>query len=180
MLRSIVLPAVFAAGLPALAFAAGSETDTPPQPSETTTQCSAGLVWDIATQSCMSPEQSTNDDNAMLQDARELAYAGRYADASAVLDQMQDQSDTMVLTYRGFVARKTGDFDTGLAFYKAALTADPDNLLVRSYMGQGFVEAGDLTLARAELTEIRTRGGRGSWPEYSLRTAIETGAGFSY
>lgn len=180
-MRTLLIPAVLALALtPFTLWAAGSETSEPPRPSETTTVCAEGLVWDIATQSCLSPENSTNDDNARLRDVRELGYAGRYAEASAVLDTMSEQGATMVLTYRGFVARKTGDLPTAEAFYQAALQADPDNLLVRSYMGQGYAEAGEIDLARAQLTQIRLRGGRGSWPEYALRTAIESGAGFGY
>ena len=93
---------------------------------------------------------------------------------------MSDQADDRVLTYRGFIARKSGDFAAAEAFYAAALAQNPDNLLARSYRGQGLAEIGDLVAARAELTEIRKRDGRGTWPELALRLAIENGRGFSY
>jgi Tfp pilus assembly protein PilF len=86
----------------------------------------------------------------------------------------------MVQTYYGFTARKLGDFDAGMAYYTAALVIDPDNILARSYMGQGMVERGDLVGARMQLSEIRARDGRQTWPEIALRMAIERGVGQSY
>ena len=35
-------------------------------------------------------------------------------------------------------------------------------------------------LAYAQLTEIRSRGGRGTWAEISLRMALQNGQGYSY
>ena len=165
---------------PMTAFAAGEESFIPPTPSETTTVCDTGLIWDLATETCMDPADSSNDDSARMNDVRELAYEGYLQAALNVLDTLDDPSDTMALTYYGFTHRKAGRTDLGMTYYKAALQADPDNLLARSYMGQGFAEAGDMVLAQAELTEIRMRGGRGTWAEWSLRQAISTGTGYSY
>ncbi|MEO1640644.1 MAG: hypothetical protein AAFU41_15490 [Pseudomonadota bacterium] len=165
---------------PMAALAAGGGSPTPPTPSETTKTCTDGLVWDIATQSCMTPEESTNDDSARLDDVRELAYAGLYQAALDVLDTLDNPNAPLALTYYGFAHRNAGDVALGMSYYQAALTADPNNLLARSYMGQGYVEAGDVVLARAQLTEIRMRGGRGTWAEASLADAIATGTGYSY
>ena len=165
---------------PFAAFAAGGGDMTPPKPSETTTTCADGLVWDLATQSCMTPEDSTNDDSARLDDVRELAYAGQYAAALDVLDTLDNAEAPLALTYYGFAHRKAGDVALGMAYYERAIAADPDNLLARSYMGQGYVEAGEVVLAQAQLTEIRMRGGRETWAEASLAQAIATGSGYSY
>ncbi len=174
-----ILTASFLAILPTLTFAAGSEDSTPPTPTETTETCADGLIFDLATQTCMTPDQSTNDDSAMMDAVRELSYAGRYADARAVLDGL-DAENSMVQTYYGFTARKTGDVDASMAYYTAALTLDPNNNLARSYMGQGMVAMGDLIGAQAQLSEIRARDGRQTWPEIALRLAIESGTGPSY
>ena len=165
---------------PLAALAAGGGSSTPPTPTETTEVCEEGLIWDQATQTCIAPEESSNTDSQRLRDVRELAYQGRYLDARAVLDTIGDQQDPLVLTYWGFVTRKTGDMEGGMAYYRAALTADPDLHLARSYMGQAHVETGALDAARGQLTEIRQRGGRGTWAELSLRMAIENGRGYSY
>ncbi len=149
------------------------------EPTETTKTCAEGLVFDLATETCLTPEESTNDDSAMMDAVRELAHFGRYADAKQILEMMPDQTDDLVMTYQGFVTRKMGDVDKGMAFYAQALAANPDNILARSYMGQAFVEAGEMTLAFNELIEIRTRGGKGTWAETSLVNAIATGETYS-
>lgn len=165
---------------PMAAMAAGGGGDVAPKPSETTTTCADGLIWDLATQSCMSPEDSTNDDSARLDDVRELAYEGYYQAALDVLDTLQNPQSPLALTYYGFAHRKAGRVALGMQYYNAALNADPDNLLARSYMGQGHVASGDMVLAQAQLTEIRMRGGRDTWAEASLVRAIATGTGPSY
>jgi len=165
---------------PLAALAAGSGSTDAPKPSPTTTQCAEGLVFDLATQSCMTPQESTNDDSAMMDAVRELAHFGRLADAKAILDAMPDQSDDLVLTYQGFVTRKLGDVPAGMAYYAQALAQNPDNLLARSYQGQAHVEAGAFDLAQAQLSEIRARGGRQTWAEVSLRLAINSGRTYLY
>lgn len=166
--------------LPTLAFAVGSDDDTPPQPTNTTKECETGTVWDEDSKSCVAPKDSRLDDDTRYGAVREYAYAGAYGAAQDVLDAMTDQDSDRVLTYRGFIARKLGDFDAAEALYAAALAKNPDNFLARSYLGQGLAEQGDIPGARAELSEIRSRGGRGTWAEIALRLSIENGRGFSY
>lgn len=176
------LPTLTAAliALPALAFAVGSDDDTPPTPTDTTKTCENGQVWDADSQNCVAPKDARLNDADRLKAVRELAYAGRLNDAQTVLDAMQDQQADGVLTYRGFVARASGRAEDARVWYARALAQNPDNLLARSYMGQGFAEAGDIVAARAQLREIRQRGGRNSWPEFALRQAIETGQGYAF
>ena len=166
--------------VPALSFAAGSDDDTPPQPTATTTECAEGTVWDEDAKACVAPKESRLGDDALYQAVRELAYSERYQGALSALDAMSDQADPRVLTYRGFVARKTGDFDTADTYYRLAMKADPDNLLARSYYAQGLAERGQFEQARAELSEIRRRGGRNSWAEASLVLALASGTGKAY
>ncbi|MFQ6552806.1 tetratricopeptide repeat protein [Aestuariibius insulae] len=165
--------------VPSTLLAAGGGGSTPPTPTETTTQCENGQIYDEATKACADPKDARFDDDSRYDAARELAYADRHNDARHVLAAM-DQSDDRTLTYLGFTARKMGDQAGAERYYQAALSANPDNLLARSYMGQGYAEAGDLDAARAQLTEIRTRGGRDTWAEVSLRLALESGTGPSY
>ncbi len=166
--------------LPLAAHAAGGVDPIPPEPSETTTVCAEGLVWDLATQSCMTPEESSNDDNARLNDVRELAYAGQYQAALDVLGTLDYPDASLALTYYGFAHRKAGRVTLGMSYYQSALATDPDNLLARSYMGQGHLASGQRGLAQAQLTEIRMRGGRGSWAEVSLAAALDTGTPSNY
>ncbi|PWW04508.1 hypothetical protein DFR52_1011207 [Hoeflea marina] len=165
---------------PMAAFAAGSSDSSPPKPTETTKVCKDGKIWDKETKTCVDAKESRLDDDTRYRAVRELAYAGDYRSALYVLSAMSDQNESRVLTYYGFVQRKTGRADIGLKYYQAALKANPDNLLARSYMGQGLVVSGDVDGARVQLAEIEARGGSDTWPEIALRKAIDTGTTESY
>ena len=93
---------------------------------------------------------------------------------------MSEVQTDRVLTYMGFANRKAGRVEEGMKYYLAALEKNPDNILARSYMGQGLVEQGKIELAEAQLDEIVARGGKDTWPEKSLRQAIESGETYSY
>lgn len=176
-----------AVALPGYAFAAGGSGDrggttwtNPPKPTETTKECKGVRVWDEKKKRCVKPKNSFLDTDTLYGAVRELAYAGRYDDAQGVLSAMTDQSDDRVLTYWGFTHRKLGQIELANAYYDKAIATNPDNILARSYMGQGFVEQGKLDLAIAQWREIKARGGEGSWAEVSLREAIRTGTTYSY
>jgi tetratricopeptide (TPR) repeat protein len=166
--------------LPGLAFAAGSGSDSAPEPTKTTTECKQTEVWDEKTGKCIDAQSGQLDNDTLYQAARELAYAGRPEDALAVLSAMTEGETDRVLTYMGFASRKAGRIEDGMRYYRAALEKNPDNLLTRSYMGQAYVEMGEFELARAQLDEIVARGGAGTWPEQSLRRAIASGVTYNY
>ena len=174
------LPFVVAALAPFSVFAAGSDSTTPPTPTETTTTCAEGTIWDDKTKTCVAPVQGQLDDDQLYRAVRELAYAEKYDTALLALAAMSDQTDDRVLTYLGFINRKMGHIETGMDYYQQALVQNPDNLLARSYMGQGLVEQGEIVLAEAQLDEIVARGGAGTWAETALRQAIETGETYTY
>lgn len=162
--------ALLSLGLPA--FAAGSDSDAPPKPTETSTECEDGMVYDDATKSCVKSSAAIVDDEMRYAAVRELAYGGRYASAMMVLDTAEAPEDPRFLNYRGFVHRKLGDTETAMRYYHRALAADPDALLARSYMGQGLIAQGDLTGALAQLREIEARGGGDTWAHAALEQAL--------
>ncbi len=177
----MIRPLAFAMTIaPLCAFAASGLSETPPTPTETTIQCEDGMIYDTETKICKPIQQDSRiETERAYKLVRELAYHDRHEDAQMILATM-DQSDDRVLTYLGFTHRKMGNGDAAMAFYQKALASNPGNLLARSYMGQFFVESGQVELAQAQLTEINARGGRESWPAKSLRWAIASGRGASY
>ncbi|WP_363323265.1 tetratricopeptide repeat protein [uncultured Tateyamaria sp.] len=201
MLRTLALATALTLplALPTTGFAAGSDNTAKPKKTETTQDCFKARQWDPETKAfvrfsqpvngvwdanlrkCVRPDKTSHlDSDTLYKAVRELAYAGRYNEAIQVLDQMPEQLDDKVLTYRGFTARKLGNLEQANLYYEQALTLNPDNILARSYMGQGKVAAGDKIAARTQLREIQARGGAGTWAEASLRSAIETGTTYSY
>lgn len=157
------------------AFAAGGGgNETPPKP-----KCEKGQVYDKRLKACTVLKESNLDVDSLYENVRELAYAGRYDEAQVVLAEMPADDDR-TLTYMGFTNRKMGNMDAAMSYYAQALRVNPSNVLARSYMGQGFVEQGDMLKAMTQLREIRAHGGAGTWAEASLRKAIATGQTFNY
>ena len=173
----LVLALTLALSAPAAGFAAGGDNGTPPK---TTKSCKGTQVWDEKTSKCVNPQESQLDSDTLYGAVRELAYAGRYVDAQNVLRVMADQNDDRVLTYWGFTHRKLGNSELARSYYERAIADNPDNLLARSYMGQGFIADGNIDGALAQWREIKQRGGEGTWAEASLRTAIGTGKTYNY
>lgn len=159
--------------------AAGDDVTAPPPPTPTQ-RCPDGQVHDAKARKCVPAKSSSLDDKDRYEAVRELAYAERYLAAEMVLDAMTHQQDDRVLTYRGFLLRKTGHLERAARYYQSALDRNPDNILVRSYMGQGYVEAGELGAARQQHREILARGGQGTWAEVSLRNALSSGKTYRY
>lgn len=180
LLPVLLLAAFPAAAFPIFAFAAGSDNAEPPKPTETTTECKKGEVWDEKTKACLKADGATLDDDTRFDAVRELAYAGRPEEALAILATMHEGKTDRVLTYLGFANRKAGRVELGLEYYAAALAQNPDNILARSYLGQAYVGMGETGLARAELQEIRNRGGAGTWAETVLAEAVISGKTASY
>lgn len=165
---------------PLPAIAVEPEDRSPPTPTETTLECANGKVWDEDGGKCVARKESRLDDETLYRAVREFAYSGRYHHALEALAAMADQGNDRVLAYRGDLARQTGSLDKALGFYLEALSANPDNLLARTYLGQMYVETGKYALARTELSEIRARGGRMTWPEIALREALRPGNSAAY
>ena len=162
-----------------MAFAAGSDSTEPPTPTETTTTCEGGQIFDANTGLCVDVKSEAVTDDMRYEAARELAYAGAYDRALAVLASAENQSDPRILNYFGFTNRKLGNQADAEQFYLAAIEANPDYILARSYYGQGLATKGDLAGAEAQLVEIAQRGGEDTWAFNSLERAIG-GEDFSY
>lgn len=100
------------------------------------------------------------DDEDIFQTGRDLAINKRYEDAIVVLSFASDKGNPRVLNYLGYAHRKAGRIDVGLGYYNEALRIDPDYTLVREYMGEAFLQKGDLAGANNQLVEIENRCGR--------------------
>lgn len=163
---------------PAVYAASGGDSN-PPKPTNTTKKCLFGRVFDEAAGRCVKPNKTNFTDDQLYDAVRELAYDDQLEHAQDIL-RIMDQNDDRVLTYWGFTYRKLGEAELANVYYTNAIEANPDNILARSYMGQGFVAEGRTDLAIEQWREIKARGGEGTWAEASLREAIQTGLTYSY
>lgn len=59
-----------------------------------------------------------------------------------------------ILTYQGFANRKLGNLDLALNYYQQALTIDRQHLGANEYLGEYYVEIGDLDSANQQLLKL--------------------------
>ena len=171
-MKPVILAAALLFGLSGAVFAAGSETSNPPKPTETTKKCKKGEIFDQKTKTCAKLQSNRFSDDQLYEAAREVAYGGQYLRALDILNFAANPNDPRMLNYQGFVHRKLGKLALAMAYYKAAIAIDPNYVLARSYMGQGFVADGNMSAARQQLFEIERRGGQNSWAYASLEKSI--------
>ncbi len=119
-----------------------------------TTTCGSGQVWDSRTQKCVKAENGVLPDKALAENAFALAKAERYTEALAVLDLLQDPNSAVALNYRGYATRKLGRVEEGIGYYLKSVALDPEYAQVREYLGEAFVQKGDVASAKAQLEAI--------------------------
>jgi len=144
--------------LSAGAFAAGSggnNTDASPA----NKNCKKGEIWDKASKKCVKKQSGIISDEDLYQQGRALAKQGQYDWAIDVLALVQNQQDPRVLNYTGYSHRKAGRLEIGITYYNKALAIDPNFVLAREYLGEGYVAAGRKDLAQLQLNEIGNRCG---------------------
>jgi tetratricopeptide (TPR) repeat protein len=147
------LAALLAFTLPTMAAGTGGGS------TQTSTKCKKGEVWSQKKNKCVKATSGVLPDNELYEEGRGLAKAGQYEWALEVLGAVVNQDDPKVLNYVGYSHRKMGDFETGMGYYKKALALNPDYVLAREYLGEGYVANGQVDLAKAQLAEIEKRCG---------------------
>jgi tetratricopeptide (TPR) repeat protein len=78
-------------------------------------------------------------------------YKAALAELRALADTNQHAD---VYSLMGFSLRKTGDYKNALTFYKKALDFDADHKGAHEYLGELYVETGDLASAREQLAVL--------------------------
>ena len=124
---------------------------------------------------CVKVEAGILPDEDLYQQGRTLAKSGEYEWALQVLAAIQNKNDPRVLNMTGYSNRKAGRFEIGIAYYRKALAIDPNFVLAREYLGEGYVAAGRIDLAQVQLSEIKNRAGIDSEEYKDLSKAIITG-----
>jgi tetratricopeptide (TPR) repeat protein len=121
---------------------------------------------------CVKVVSGVLPDDELYDQGRALAKEGEYEWALDVLAAIVDQNQPRVLNYTGYSHRKAGRLETGVAYYQRALSIDPDFVLAREYLGEGYVAAGMIESAKVQLEEIRVRAGEASAAFVALNKVI--------
>jgi cytochrome c-type biogenesis protein CcmH/NrfG len=97
-------------------------------------------------------------DNMSSTDAPDLTSVRakiKAKDYNAALTELRDLAEDVqqadVYNLLGFTLRKTGDFKTSLTYYTKALELQPDHKAAREYLGELYVETGNLDKAKEQL-----------------------------
>jgi tetratricopeptide (TPR) repeat protein len=120
--------------------------------------CKSGQVFSASKGKCVKKSADLTDPDIKAQ-GWALAYAGDYESAITVFRLAANQNDPEVLNGLGYSHRKMGKVEEGISYYGKALEIDPNYVLAREYLGEGYVAAGRIDLARQQLAEIGARCG---------------------
>jgi len=174
-MRNTIIPLCVSAlvmfASPALAAGSGGSDGGSSPASQ---NCENGQVWSKAKKKCVNASSGVLPDDELYDQGRALAMEGRYDWALQVLAAVKNQNDPRVLNYKGYSHRKAGRLDIGIYYYRRALVIDPNFVLAREYLGEGYVAAGRVDLAMIELKEIGTRCGTACEEYKDLAAAIST------
>ena len=142
-------------------LAMSSDSPTTPTTTKPVPTClQKGYVWDTKAKKCVAQQKGKQSDRSLLDQGWRLARTGHYDLAIDLFMLMADRSDPSALNGLGYANRKLGRLDIGIAYYQQALAIDPDYVLAREYLGEGYAASGRLDQAKAQLAEIERRCGR--------------------
>jgi Flp pilus assembly protein TadD len=82
----------------------------------------------------------------------EARYGAAIADLYAAQASVGPHPD--ILNYLGFAHRKLGKFDQARNYYAQALAIDPDHLGATEYLGELYLEIGDIAKAKRQLARL--------------------------
>ena len=80
-----------------------------------------------------------------------MDYAGALAQLRKLADDVQHAD---VYNLLGLALRKTGDFRTSLTYYTKAIEMAPEHKAAREYLGELYVETGNIEKAREQLAVL--------------------------
>ena len=122
-------------------------------------------------------------DNVVSRDAPDLTsarakikakdYHGALAELTPMLETHQHAD---VYNLMGFSLRKTGDYKQAYTFYQKALDFDPEHKGAHEYLGELYVETGQIEKAREQLAVLQKLCPSGCEELGDLQEAIATSA----
>jgi cytochrome c-type biogenesis protein CcmH/NrfG len=122
-------------------------------------------------------DNMSSTDAPDLTSVRAKIKAQDYAAALAELrDLAEDTQQADVYNLLGFTLRKTGDFKTSLTYYTKALELQPDHKAAHEYLGELYVETGNMEKAKEQLAALAKLCPSGCEEREDLQKAISAKA----
>jgi tetratricopeptide (TPR) repeat protein len=115
-----------------------------------------------------SPTVSTQADVPSLRDAQKLIKARKWKPAVSMLKQIvrADPGNAEANNLLGYSLRKTGDYKNAQGFYLKALKINPKHRGAHEYLGELYVEIGQMKKAQQMLAQLEKLCGNKSCEEY--------------
>jgi Flp pilus assembly protein TadD len=111
-----------------------------------------GLAPVLSSAPAYAVDNMSSTDAPDLTSVRAKIKAKDYAAALAELrDLAEDIQQADVYNLLGYTLRKTGDVKTSLTYYTKALELQPDHKAAREYLGELYVETGNMEKAKEQL-----------------------------
>ena len=115
----------------------------------------AAVIATLGSSVAVAVDTITSKDAPDLTSVRAMIKAKDYQAALVELRKMADtHQHADVYSLMGFSLRKTGDYPTALTYYHKALDFDANHRGAREYLGELYLETGDLSKAREQLAVL--------------------------
>jgi tetratricopeptide (TPR) repeat protein len=118
------------------------------------------------------PQNGQHSDDQIYEKAYWSAKNGDYQAALDMAARAANKEDPRILRVTGFATRKLGDVDAAMPYYQKALEINPGDTKTRQYLGEAYLQLGDLASARGQLREIEHDCGVSCEDYQSLADAI--------
>ena len=117
----------------------------------------AGGAWAGLSAAAMAVDTATTREAPDLAAVRAKVKAREWNAAIADLNGMIDKGVQHADVYNllGFSLRKSGDLETAYTFYKKALDFDPEHKGALEYLGELYVQTGELAKAREHVVLLQ-------------------------
>jgi len=127
----------------------------------------------LAATSALAIDNITSKDAPELASVRAKIKAKAYKAALAELTPMLETNQHAdVYNLMGFALRKTGDYKQAYTFYRKALDFDPEHKGALEYLGELYVETGQVDKARENLALLKKLCPVGCEEMFDLEEAI--------
>ena len=116
----------------------------------------AGSVGEVLAMGSSTPSSSTAKPESDYAKAEKAVKAKDFKGAIPLLEKVvaSEPKNADAFNYLGYSHRKIGEKDKALAYYKKALDIDPNHMGANEYLGELYLEMGDLPSAETRLATL--------------------------
>ena len=133
----------------------------------------AAIIASLACNAALAVDTITSKDAPDLAAVRAKIKAKDFPAAIADLRALADKTQHAdVYSLLGFSLRKSGDYAQARTFYAKALDFDPSHLGAHEYLGELYVETGEVDKAKAMLAKLETLCPKGCEELDDLKKAV--------